>query len=142
MSLTSSLRRPVAAAALGAAFLTASAGVASAATISDPVVVKPGAKIPIDFAGYKEPANDLLPANYRIVKRTVKLEHGEKANARLTAPEGFRLVTLGTSERAQIGAVVNDVHYPGKRSVTLKVFAHTKGDDSTQFTVYALAKRA
>ena len=141
MSLTS-LRRPLAAAALGAAFLTASAGVASAATISDPVVVKPGAKIPIDFAGYKEPASDLLPANYRIVKRTVELQHGEKANVRLTAPEGFRLVTLGTSDHAQIGGVVNDVDYPGKRAVTLKVWAHTEGHDSTRFTVYALAKRA
>ena len=126
MSLPSSLRRPAAAAALGAALLTASAGVASAATISDPVVVKPGAKIPIDFAGYREPANDKLPANYRIVKRKVELQHGEKAKVRLTAPDGFRVVTLGTSERARIGAVVNDVHYPGKRAVTLKVFAHTK----------------
>ena len=141
MSLPSSLRRPVAAAALGAALLTASAGVAGAATISDPVVVKPGAKIPIDFAGYKEPANDRLPANFRIVERKVELQQGERAKVRLTAPDGFRLVTLGMSEGVRVGAVVNDVNYSGKRAVTLKVRA-SKGDDNPRFTVYALAKRA
>jgi hypothetical protein len=124
--------------------LTASAGVAGAATISDPVTVKPGAKIPIDFAGYKEPANDRLPANYRIVERKVELQHGERAKVRLTAPDGFRLVTLGVSQSAldaRVRAGVNDVHYSGKRAVTMKVRA-SKGNDSPSFTVYALAKRA
>lgn len=141
MSLTSSLRRAVAA-ALGAALLTATTGVAGAATISDSVVVKPGAKIPIDFPGYKEPANGKLPANFRIVQRTVDLRHGERAKVRLTVPEGFRLVTFGLSERSGLSARVTDIEYVGKRAVTLQARAHTEGNDSTRFTVYALAKRA
>ncbi len=142
MSLTSSLRRAVAAAALGAALLTATTGVAGAATISDSVVVKPGAKIPIDFPGYKEPANGKLPANFRIVERTVDLRHGERAKVRLTVPEGFRLVTFGLSELSGLSARVTDSEYVGPRAVTLQARAHTEGNDSTRFTVYALAKRA
>jgi hypothetical protein len=142
MSLTSPLRRAVAATALGAALLTATTGIAGAATISNPVVVMPGAKIPIDFPGYREPANDRLPANFRIVERKVDLQHGERANVRLTVPEGFRLVTIGLSDQAGVGARVTDIEYVGKRAVTLQMHAHTAGTDSTRFTVYALAKRA
>lgn len=71
------MNRTLTAIALGATLAATSAGVASAATISAPVVLKPGAEIPVDFAGYEEPVDGKLPAGYRIVKRKVVMQEGE-----------------------------------------------------------------
>src|SRR5512133_2077083 len=106
MSLSASVSRPAAAVALGAALLTtAFSGVAGAATISKQAVLGPGAKIPIDFAGFSEPSNNRLPSGYVIVKRTVTMGEGEihldgrPITTKLTAPKGYTLLTLGDKGR-------------------------------------------
>jgi hypothetical protein len=147
MSLSASVRRPAAAVALGAALLTtAFSGVAGAATISGQKVLHPGAKIPIDFAGFDEPSNNRLPSGYVIVKRTITMHEGEihldgrPITTKLTAPKGYTLLTLGDKGRIDWRAMSRP---QGKRSVTLKLDA--SGDDPGKTTgsgtVYALAKR-
>jgi hypothetical protein len=135
-------RKTLALAALTAAGI---GGTASAATIGQPVVSGPGERIPIDFAGYKEPASRQLPKNLRIVKRQVEVRRGERTSVVLTAPKGFRAVTIGMGGGHQIGGVVDDVNYPGKRSVRIKLWANAnevaKGETG-KGTVYLLARRA
>ena len=146
MSLTTPLRRYATLAALIATAATAGlTGVAAGATIGTPDVLMPGAKIPIDFAGYKEPADDRLPANHRIVRVHVEVARGERPTTVLTAPKGFRAVTIGMGAGGQVGSVVTDTHYPGKRSVRVKLFVNpntvAKGQTG-RGTVYLLARRA
>ena len=63
MTLTTRLRRSVSLAAITAVAGTAAlAGTASAATFEKAPVLQPGATIPVDFPGYKEPANNKLKA--------------------------------------------------------------------------------
>jgi len=63
MPLNSAIRKHAARAALTAAVASAAlTGAAAAATIGSPDVLAPGAKIPINFAGFKEPADNRLPA--------------------------------------------------------------------------------
>jgi len=54
-------------------------------------------------------------------------------------------VTIGLGDGRQIGAVVNDSDYPGKRSVRVKLFVNpskvAKGETG-QGTLYLLARRA
>ena len=70
MTLSSRIRKIVSLTALSAvAGSAALAGTASAATIGAPEVSGPGARIPINFAAFKEPANNQLPKNYRIVQQ-------------------------------------------------------------------------
>jgi hypothetical protein len=124
---------------------TALAGTASAATIGAPEVAGPGARIPINFAAFKEPSNKLLPKNYRIVRKHIELTRGEKASTVMTAPEGFKIVTIGLGDGHQIGGVVNDTHYAGKRSVRVKLFTNSnvvKQGETGQGTLYILARRA
>jgi hypothetical protein len=146
MSLTITLRKYAALAALTATAASAGlAGTAAGATIGAPEVLMPGARIPIDFAGYREPANDRLPANHRIVRVHVEIAPGERAQTVLTAPKGFRLVTIGIGSGERIGAAVTDAHYAGKRSVRVRLYVNpnkvTK-DETGRGTLYLLARRA
>src|SRR3954468_5323611 len=118
MSLSTTIRRTASIAAVTAiAGAGALAGTASAATIGQPEVLGPGTTLPINFAAFKEPANNKLPKNYRIVREHVEIVRGEKAAAVITAPKGFRTVTIGFGDGGQVGGAVTDVHYAGKRSV-------------------------
>jgi hypothetical protein len=146
MTLSTTFRRTVSLVALSAvAGSAALAGSASAATIGAPEVQGPGARIPINFAAFKEPANNLLPKNYRIVRKHVELARGEKASTVMTAPAGFKIVTIGLGEGNQVGAAVDDVHYSGKRFVRVRLFTNNaavaKGRTG-QGTLYILARRA
>jgi hypothetical protein len=145
MNLTTSLRRTASVAALTAVAGTAAlAGTASAASIEKAPVITPGATIPIDFPGYKEPANDKLKANYRIVVVRAYVGRDEKASTIVTVPKGFKLVTLGLREGDSVGfRAEND--YVGKRSVrlTLSVNRNKVATGQTGHgTIYALARRA
>jgi hypothetical protein len=146
MTPSTKFRRTVSLVALSAvAGSAALAGSASAATIGAPEVQGPGARIPINFAAFKEPANNLLPKNYRIVRKHVELARGEKASTIMTAPQGFKIVTIGLGEGARIGGAVDDVHYSGKRSVRVRLFTNNaavaKGRTG-KGTLYILARRA
>src|SRR3954447_16836014 len=129
--------------ALAAVTALAVGGAASAATVDKPIVMGPGEHIPIDFAGFKEPADKHLPKNHRIVRVHVEIAKGKRASVVLTAPEGFRAVTIGMGDGHQVGAVVGDVDYPGKRSVRVKLWAATPGHGGiARGTLYLLARRA
>jgi hypothetical protein len=146
MTLSPKIRRGVSLVALTAvAGSAALAGSASAATIGAPEVAGPGSAIPINFAAFKEPANNLLPKNYRIVRKHVELARGEKASTVMTAPKGFEIVTIGLGEGNQVGGAVDDVRYSGKRSVRVRLFTNNaavaKGRTG-QGTLYILARRA
>lgn len=146
MTLSTKFRRTVSLVALSAvAGSAALAGSASAATIGAPEVQGPGARIPINFTAFKEPANNLLPKNYRIVRKHVELARGEKASTVMTAPQGFKIVTIGLGESHQVGAAVDDVRYSGKRSVRVRLFTNNaavaKGRTG-KGTLYILARRA
>jgi hypothetical protein len=146
MTFSSRIRKTVSLAAVAAvAGSAALSGAASAATIGTPQVAGPGAHIPINFAAFKEPANNLLPKNYRIVSKHIELTRGEKASTVMTAPAGFQIVTIGMGDGHQIGGAVNDVKYPGKRSVRVRLFtnnAAVKQGQTAKGTLYILAKRA
>jgi hypothetical protein len=149
MTLSSRIRKIVSLTALTAltavAGSAALAGSASAATIGAPEVAGPGAHIPINFAAFKEPANNRLPKNYRIVRKHVELTRGEKASTVMTAPKGFEIVTIGFGDGHQVGGVVADTNYGGKRSVRVKLFTNNaavaKGQTGSG-TLYILARRA
>lgn len=144
MQLTSNLRRAGAVAALTAvAGSTALAGVASAATFEKAPVIRPGATIPVDFPGYREPASNKLPGGYRIVVVRAAVARDQKATTTITAPKGFRLVTLGFDHASQLGARTENV-YVGKRSVRLTLFAdrnRVPAGQNGHATIYALARR-
>ena len=146
MTTPSRIRKIVSLTALTAvAGSAALAGSASAATVGAPTVAGPGAHIPINFAAFKEPANHLLPKNYRIVSKHIELARGEKASTVMTAPEGFKIVTIGFGDGHQVGGAVNDVTYPGKRSVRVKLFANNsvvKQGQTGKGTLYIRARRA
>jgi len=144
MTITTTLRRGAAVTALAAlAGSAALAGTASAATIEKSAVLAPGATIPVDFPGYREPANNRLKGGYRIVVVDAELARDEKASTTITAPKGFRLVTLAFDHQSQLGARTENV-YVGKRSVKLTLFAdrnHVAAGETGQATIYALARR-
>jgi hypothetical protein len=146
MTFSSKIRRTVSLVALTAvAGSAALAGSASAATIGAPEVSGPGSAIPINFAAFKEPANNKLPKNYRIVRKHIELTRGEKASTVMTAPAGFKIVTIGMGDGHQVGGVVDDVHYSGKRSVRVRLFTNNsvvKQGETGKGTLYVLAKRA
>jgi hypothetical protein len=146
MTLSTRIRRGASLVALTAiAGSAALAGSASAATIGTPEVSGPGAAIPINFAAFKEPANNKLPKNYRIVRKHVELTRGEKASTVMTAPAGFEIVTVGLGEGGRVGAAVDNVKYPGKRSVRVRLFTNNsvvKQGETGTGTLYILAKRA
>ena len=145
MHLTTSLRRTAALAALTAVAGTAAlSGTASAATVVKEPVITPGATIPVDFPGYKEPANNTLKANYRILAVRATVGRDEKVQTIVSAPKGFALVTLGVPEGSLVGLRA-DNDYVGKRSVRLTLFtnrAKVAAGEHASATIYALARRA
>jgi hypothetical protein len=145
MSLTSRLRRTVSVAAITAVAGTAAlAGTASAATIQKAPVLQPGATIPVDFPGYKEPANNKLKPNYRILVVQAVVARGERPSTIITAPKGFKLVALGFSDDARRLGGRADNHYVGKRSVRLTLAVNPNEvavGQSAHGTIYALARR-
>jgi len=145
LQLTNSVRRAASLAALTAiAGSAALAGPASAASFTPARVITPGATLPVDFAGYKEPASNRLPANHRIVAVDATIARDERAQKVITVPKGFRIVAIGFAERGRIGArAEND--YAGKRSVRLTLFADRNRVAPGQVghgTIYVLARRA
>jgi hypothetical protein len=146
MTFSSKIRKTVSLAAVAAvAGSAALSGAASAATVGAPQVSGPGSHIPVNFAAFKEPANNLLPKNYRVVSKHIELTRGEKASTVMTAPAGFKIVTIGTGDGHQIGGAVDDVKYPGKRSVRVRLFTNNsvvKQGQTGKGTLYILAKRA
>jgi hypothetical protein len=145
MQLTTSLRRTASLVAATAVAATAvPAGPATAATFEKARIIAPGATLPVDFAGYEEPADNRLPKNHRIVAVDATVARGERAGKVITVPAGFRIVTVGFAEGSQIGArAEND--YAGRRSVRLTLFADRNrvaaGQDG-HGTIYFLARRA
>jgi hypothetical protein len=148
MQLSSTIRRTASLAALTAvAGSAALAGTASAATTIDRAqILGPGTTIPVDFAGYKEPASKRLPANHRIVAVRAHVENGERPTTVLTAPKGFKLVTIGHREGGDLAPqVTTDVKYPGKRSVRVTLVVNRNvvaAGEAADDTIYALARRA
>jgi hypothetical protein len=146
MTLSTKIRRGASLVALTAvAGSAALAGSASAATIGAAEVAGPGSHIPINFAAFKEPANKVLPKNYRIVRKHIELARGEKASTVMTAPKGFKIVTIGFGDGHQVGGVVDDVRYPGKRSVRVRLFTNNASvaqGQTAMGTLYILARRA
>ena len=142
MNVTTPIRKIAALAAVAAVGVT---GVASAATIGQPDVLAPGANLPINFAAFKEPADNKLPKNHRIVRKHIEIKRGETTSTVMTAPKGFKIITIGLGDGHQLGAVVKDVNYAGKRSVRVKLWANAgevaKGQTG-QGTLYLLARRA
>ena len=144
MNLSTTIRRTASIAAL-TAVAGALTGTASAATIGQPEVLGPGTTLPIDFAAFKEPANNKLPKNYRIVREHIEIARGERPTTVLTAPKGFRIVTIGFGDGQQVGGVVRDTGYGGKRSVRVKLFVNPNKVAPGQIgkgTLYLLARRA
>jgi hypothetical protein len=141
---TTILRRGAALAAITAvAGSGALAGAASAATVQKEAVLTPGARIPVDFPGYREPADKRLEANYRIVVVHAALARNEKARTTITAPKGFRLVTFAVSEQSAVGGRADNA-YAGRRSIRLTLFAdrnRVAPGQTAEGTLYALARR-
>ena len=144
MHLTTTLRRSAAAVALAAVTASAGlAGAASAATVEKTAVLAPGATIPVDFPGYRAPASNRLKGGYRIVVVHAEVARDEKATTTITAPKGFRLVTLAFDRQSQLGGRTENV-YVGKRSVRLTLFAdrtRVAAGPTGEATIYALARR-
>jgi hypothetical protein len=143
MQPTTTLRRGAALAALTAvAGSAALASAASAATFDKAPVIKPGATIPVDFPGYREPASNKLKGGYRIVVVRAAVARDEKATTTITAPKGFKLVTLAFDHASQLGARTENV-YVGKRSVRLTLFPdrnRVAAGEPGDATIYALAR--
>jgi hypothetical protein len=115
----------------------------SAAAVTSSAVLRPGARIPIDFPGYREPADDRLPANYRIVRYRVSAVRGDEHTMTLKAPRGFGIVTLGIAEASTVAPTVRDSDYTGKRSVRVSLNFNPKVSDGDRATGtwYLLAHR-
>lgn len=143
MTLSTRLRRTLSLTAIAAvAGSAALAGTASAASFQKDPVVRPGATIPVDFPGYKEPADKKLKGGYRIVVVRASVARGEQASTTITAPKGFKLVTLAFSHDSQLGGRTENV-YVGRRSVRLTLFADTNRvavGETGHATIYALAR--
>ncbi len=146
MSFTTTIRRTVSLAALTAVAAGAAFGAsASAATTGTPEVLGPGQNLPIDVPGYREPADNKIKANYRLVRVPVAVTRGENASVVMTAPKGFRAVTIAFGDAHQVGGAVSDANYSGKRSVRVKLFVNkrvVKKGESGHGTVYLWTKRA
>jgi hypothetical protein len=149
MQLTNAVRKTASLAAITAvAGSAALAGTASAATIDKPVVLGPAQAIPVDFPGYREPANRRIERNHRIVAVHAEVARGERAQTIVTVPKGFGIVTLGFAEGSEIGAQLTNPKgtYVGRRSVRLTLEANRSevaaGGQTGEGTVYVLARRA
>ena len=146
MTLKNTTRRTVSLAALSAVTAAAAFGAAaSAATIGGPEVLGPGQNLPINVPAYREPADNKIKPNYRLVRQRVAVARGEQASVVMTAPKGFRAVTIAIGDGNQIGGGVSDPDYSGKRSVRVKLYVNpraVKAGEVGHGTVYLWAKRA
>jgi hypothetical protein len=146
MTLSNPLRRTVSLVAVAAVAATAAAGAtASAATIGAPEVLEPGQNLPIDIPGYREPADNKIKPNYRLVRVSVDVARGERASTVLTAPKGFRALTIAVGDGHQIGGGVDDVDYSGKRSVRVNLYVNpnlVKKGETGHGTLYLWTRRA
>ena len=128
-------------AAIGSAAI---AGGASAASISTPETIRPGAAIPLDFPGYDEPASNRLPGGFRIVKRTARLLRGERSTVVMSAPRDFRIVTFAVGERSAVGFAALDPAYPGERTTRIRLYAvnsRLAPGETGAGAIYLLARR-
>jgi hypothetical protein len=145
MTFTDTIRRTISLAALGAVTTAAALGApASAATIGTPEVLGPGQNLPIDVPAYREPADNRIRPNYRLVRVHVDVDRGERASVVMRAPKGFRAITIALGDGHQLGARVDDPDYSGKRSVRVKVYVNptvVKGKTG-HGTVYLWTHRA
>src|SRR4051794_40575960 len=119
------------------------AGTASAATFEKGPILAPGSTIPVDFPGYREPADKKLKGGYRIVEVRTALARDERATTTITAPKGFKLVTLAFDHASQLGARTDNV-YVGNRSVRLTLFAdrnRVAAGAQGHGTIYPLSRR-
>jgi hypothetical protein len=146
MRLALSTRRTAALVALVAiAGPAAFSGIAGAASISTPQVIRPGATIPVDFPGYEEPASNRLPGGHRIVKRTARLARGERSTVVMTAPQGFRIVTFAVGARSEVGFAALDRSYPGRRSTRIRLYSvgsRLAPGETGSGAIHLLARRA
>jgi hypothetical protein len=111
---------------------------------SSRTILGPGTRIPIDFPGYREPDDDRLPANHRVVRYRVRAVRGEEAAITLFAPAGFRIVSLGVAQDSEVVPRPRDRRYPGMRAVrvTLAVDRNRVEPGATATgTIYLLARR-
>jgi len=137
------LRTSLAALATALAVLVAAAS-APAADFGEPRILRPGTRLPIDFPGFREPADREIPANHRVVAVRADLARGERADLRLTMPRGFVIRSLGTQESAEVGFATDDLDYVGHRSVVVTAFVVTRlvpAGERGQGWIYALAVR-
>ena len=145
MTFSNTIRRTVSLAALTAVTAAGAFGASAfAATIGTPEVLGPGANLPINVPAYRETPDNKIKPNYRLVRVHVEVARGERASVVMTAPKGFRAVTIALGDGHQIGAGVDDPDYSGKRSVRVKVYANTsvvKGK-TAHGTVYLWTHRA
>jgi hypothetical protein len=84
-----------------------------------------------------------LKGGYRIVVVRAAVARDEQARTTITAPKGFRLVTLAFDRQSQLGGRAENA-YVGKRSVRLTLFAdrnHLAAGQVGHATIYALARR-
>jgi hypothetical protein len=146
MTFTTTIRKTVSLAALTAVTAGAAFGAtAMAATIGTPEVLGPGQNLPINVPAYRETPDNKIKPNYRLVRVHVEVARGEKAAVVMTAPKGFRAVTIALGDGPQIGASVDDPDYSGKRSVRVKLYVNArvvKQGETGKGTVYLWAKRA
>jgi hypothetical protein len=105
MTFTTTIRKTVSLAALTAVTAGAAFGAtAMAATIGTPEVLGPGQNLPINVPAYRETPDNKIKPNYRLVRVHVEVARGEKATVVMTAPKGFRAVTIALGDGPQIGA--------------------------------------
>jgi hypothetical protein len=100
--------------------------------------------IPVDFPGYREPANHRLKAGYRIVVVRAELGRDEQPVTTISAPQGFRIVTLAFGAGSRVGGRSENA-YPGRRSVRLTLFAdraRVAAGQTARGTIYVLTRRA
>jgi hypothetical protein len=146
MTFSNTIRRTVSLAALTAVTAGGAFGAsAMAATIGAPEVLGPGQNLPINVPAYRETPDNKIKPNYRLVRVHVEVARGEKASVVMTAPKGFRAVTIALGDGHQIGASVDDPDYSGKRSVRVKLWVNktvVKKGETAKGTVYLWAKRA
>ena len=146
MTFSNTIRKTVSVAALIAVTAGGAFGAnAMAATIGTPEVLGPGTTLPINVPAYRETPDNKIKPNYRLVRVHVEVARGEKASVVMTAPKGFRAVTIAFGDGHQVGGRVDDPDYSGKRSVRVKLFVNTnvvKKGETGNGTVYLWAKRA
>jgi len=143
MPVNRSIRKAI---AITIATVLAVGATASAATVGAPQVIMPGAKLPVNFPGYKEPANNKIPANHRVLRYDVEVTRGERATTVLVAPKGFVVRSFAADEAGEVfAAKAGSKKVVGKRSVRVTLSVNTDKVDAGETgrgAFYLLARRA